>query len=86
MILSVLTTFLSHSQIHIYIIIVPIHLFSGDQNLQQKQSLLDEEDLDVKIDTMGQSPTPVKNSDEHSQSINGNVDVNNTSDNEKKER
>ncbi|XP_051169502.1 tight junction protein ZO-2 isoform X4 [Leptopilina boulardi] len=66
-------------------LLVDHHGVNGDRNSQQKESLLDEEDLDVKIDTMGQSPIPVKNTEEQSQSINGNVDLNNSSDSEKKE-
>lgn len=87
-ILSILT-FLSHSQTHICIIRDTDHLFIGEEqrhHLQSNQSLRhQEEELHVK-DAMGQLPTPVKSVEDHSQNVNGTMDVNQTSDNEKKDR
>ncbi|XP_033231677.1 tigger transposable element-derived protein 4-like [Belonocnema kinseyi] len=54
-------------------------------HLQPNQSLRhQEEELHVK-DAMGQLPAPVKSIEDHSQNVNETMDVNQTSDNEKKE-
>ena len=63
-------------------------LFTGQQqrqNHQGNQSIREVEDLDIKVDAMGQLPTPVKSAENHSQSVNETVDVDQTSDDEKKE-